>query len=356
MRGLFLHSVTTRATISNFVMHQITSFGLRNIAPRTTVAYLLMNTCLDAFMVEQKSISPITWLHLCILGFLWGGSFVAIEILLKQLPFQTLVAFRIGGASLLLWAYILLMKIPVPKLGMTWVWFLLIGIENVALPFGLISWGQQHITSGLSSILNASTAIFGPIVAAIAFKDERLGARKAIGVLLGFFGVSVIIGLSALQNFDLRSAGQLALIGAGLSYAIGAALARKFLTGIRPEVAAAGMLSGGAALMVPWSLIQYGAPEVSSYTIESWAAILYLAAASTALAYLLLFKVLKAAGSGNATLVTFLIAPFGVLLGALLLKENLELRAYVGFVIIAFGMIIIDGRLLKKWRAPRNPA
>jgi drug/metabolite transporter (DMT)-like permease len=297
-------------------------------------------------MVEQKSISPKTWLHLCFLGLLWGGSFVAIEILLRQLPFQTLVAFRVGGASLILWTYILLMKIPVPKFGMTWIWFLIIGIENVALPFGLISWGQQHISSGLSSILNASTAIFGPLVAAIAFTDERLGARKALGVFLGFLGVSTVIGLESLHSFDLRSAGQLALIGAGLSYAIGAALARKFLTDIRPEVGAAGMLSGGAALMIPWSITQYGAPDVASYTAESWLSILYLAAISTALAYLLLFKVLKAAGSGNATLVTLFIAPFGVVLGALILSETLELRAYIGFGIIALGLMIIDGRLL----------
>ncbi|SEK83318.1 DMT family transporter [Pacificibacter marinus] len=304
-------------------------------------------------MAPQKTISRNAWFGLIALGFLWGGSFVSIEILLRQLPFETLVALRIGCASVILWAYIILRGLPVPKLGMTWVWFVIIGIENVAMPFALITWGQQYIPSGLASILNAATALFGPVVATLVFRDERLGARKAVGVLLGFLGVSTVIGLSALHSFDLRSAGQLALIGSSLCYAFGVVLSRLFLSNVRPEVAAAGMLSGGSVAMIPLSLYKYGIPDVATYTGATWGALAYIAVLATALAYLIMFKVIKSAGSGNTTLVTLLVAPVGVVLGAVLLGETLSANVYAGFGLIAAGLLIIDGRVVRLVFKPR---
>jgi drug/metabolite transporter (DMT)-like permease len=299
-------------------------------------------------MAPQKVISVTAWIGLGLMGLFWGGSFLSIELMLRQMPFETLVALRISGGAVALWAYVLIRGYDIPRAPRIWITFLLIGLINVAMPFGLITWGQQYIPSGLAGILNASTALFGPIVATLVFADERLGLRKAIGVLFGFLGVATVIGLNAILSFDLTSAGQLALLGAGLCYAIGASSVRVHLTGIPLEVSAAGMISGGAVWMIPVALYMHGVPEFSSFngvTLGAWA---YVSLISTGLAYLILFYVIKSAGSGNATLVTLLAAPVSVILGAVVLKETLHFEAYIGFVLIALGLLIIDGRLIRR--------
>lgn len=299
-------------------------------------------------MSPQKTISTATWIGLALMGLMWGGSFLAINLMLRDMPVETLVMLRVTGGAAFLWAYVLVRGLPIPKDPKTWLAFALIGGINVAAPFGLISWGQQFISSGLAGILNAATAIFGPLVAALAFADERLGARKAFGVLLGFTGVATIIGLDALSQFDLRSMGQLAVIAAALCYAIGAASARKYLTGIPLPVSAAGMITGAVVWMAPASLMRYGLPDFGSFHAVTFGAWAYISILSTGVTYLILFKVIKEAGSGNATLVTLFAAPVSVVLGAVVLGESLPLAAYLGFVLLACGLLVIDGRLVKR--------
>ncbi|MEO0917355.1 MAG: DMT family transporter, partial [Pseudomonadota bacterium] len=161
----------------------------------------------------QKTISQRAWTELILLAFIWGGSFLSIRIALNELGFLTSVAHRTGWAMLILWAYVLLRRLPIPKAPRIWGAFLVMGLLNNVIPFSLMAWGQLHIETGLTSILNAATAIFGVIAAAIFLADERLTLRKAMGVSLGFLGVATAIGLSALLQFDIRSLGQLAVIG-----------------------------------------------------------------------------------------------------------------------------------------------
>ncbi|WP_417248944.1 DMT family transporter [Celeribacter sp.] len=297
-------------------------------------------------MAPQKTISTAAWIGLGLMGLMWGGSFLSIELMLRQLPVETLVALRVAGGATVLWLYVIIARLPVPRDVATWFAFLWIGFLNVALPFALITWGQQHIASGLAGILNAATAIFGPLVAALLFADERLGARKAVGVTLGFFGVATVLGLEALHSFDLRSAGQLALIGAALCYAFGVAAVRQYLGGVRSEVSAAGMIAGAALWMVPVALFRNGWPDFGTFNATTLGAWAYISIFSTALTYLILFRVIKAAGSGNATLVTLFVAPVSVILGTVVLGERLPPSAIAGFVLIALGLLVIDGRLV----------
>lgn len=299
-------------------------------------------------MAPQKVISRTAWIGLGLMGLFWGGSFLSIELMLRQMPVETLVALRVTGGALALWLYVLIRGFDIPKSPRIWISFVLIGLVNVAMPFGLITWGQQYIPSGLAGILNAFTAVLGPLVATIVFADERLGLRKAIGVVFGFLGVATVIGLDAIHSFDLTSAGQIALLGSGVCYAIGAALVRVHLTGIRLEVSAAGMISGAAFWMVPVALYMHGTPDIASFNSVTLAAWAYVSVISTGVAYLILFYVIKSAGSGNATLVTLVVAPVSVILGALVLKEALHFEAYIGFALIALGLLIIDGRILKR--------
>jgi drug/metabolite transporter (DMT)-like permease len=220
------------------------------------------------------------------------------------------------------------------------------GLLNNVIPFGLMAWGQLHIDSGLTSILNAATAIFGVLAAALFFADERISPRKAVGVLLGFAGVATAIGLENLAQFDIRSLAQLAVIGGTVSYALASVWARKTLSGQPPQVAAAGMVTGATLIMLPTAWVFEG-PITLDLATPTLVAITYYALAATALAYLLYYRVLAMAGSGNLMLVTLLIAPVAIILGAVLLDEVLRPAAYAGFALLALGLIVLDGRI---WR------
>lgn len=298
-------------------------------------------------MNDQKSISGRAWAELLLLGLIWGGSFLSVRIALNEVPVMTATLHRTGWAMLLLWVVVLVCRLPVPRSPRVWAAFLLMGLLNNVIPFGLMSWGQLHIETGLTSILNASTAIFGVIVAAIAFADERLTLRRALGVGLGFAGVATAIGLDNLARFDLRSTAQLAVLAGGFSYALASAWARACLGGLAPQVAAAGMLTGSTAMLLPAALIIDG-PVAMDLQPVTWLAIAYYALIATAGAYLLYYRVLAMAGSGNLMLVTLLIPPVAILLGALVLGETLRPQAFAGFGLLALGLVILN-------LAPRHP-
>lgn len=296
-------------------------------------------------MTPQKTLSAQAWAELLLLSLIWGGSFLSIRIALDEVGFLTSVAHRVGWAAIVLWAWVLLRRFPVPSDPRVWGAFLVMGLLNNIIPFSLMAWGQLHIETGLTSILNAATAIFGVIAAALFFADERLTARKAVGVSLGFLGVAIAIGLSNLASFDLRSVAQLAVIGGTVSYALAGVWARKNLSNLRPEVAAAGMVSMSAvmAVVAAWT---FEGPIRLDLEPRTWAAIGYYALIATAGAYLLYYRVLAMAGSGNLMLCTLLISPVAILLGALVLGERLMPQAYAGFLLLALGLIILDGRAL----------
>jgi drug/metabolite transporter (DMT)-like permease len=228
------------------------------------------------------------------------------------------------------------------------------GLLNNVIPFGLMAWGQLHIESGLTSILNAATAIFGVIAAAVFFADERLTFRKGAGVMLGFLGVATAMGLDSLRDFDLRSLAQLAVLAGTLSYALAGVWGRRTLTGLSPQIAAAGMLTGSSLVAVPLAWTVEG-PITLDLAPRTLLAIGYYAVLATAGAYLLYYWVLARAGSGNLLLVTLLVAPVAIVLGAVLLGETLSANAYAGFALLALGLVILDGRLLRR-RAIDRPS
>ncbi len=294
----------------------------------------------------QKTISPQAWAALLLLSLIWGASFLSVRIALDEIGPLTAVAHRTGWAMLILWAYILIRRFALPRDLRIWGAFLVMGLLNNVIPFSLMAWGQLHIESGLTSILNAATAIFGVIAAAIFFADERLTARKVIGVALGFIGVSTAIGLEAFKDFDIRSLGQLAVVGGTISYALAGVWARKTIGHLAPQVAAAGMLTGASIVTIPAAWLIEGPISLSLHP-QTWAAIAYYAAVATAIAYMLYYRVLAMAGSGNLMLCTLIVAPVAIVLGAIVLGEALPLRAYTGFAMLAFGLLILDGRLFK---------
>lgn len=304
-------------------------------------------------IIAQRHLSRKGWGLLLLLALIWGGSFTANHQALAQWPVVPTVAFRVSVAAVTLWVYVAAAGLPVPK---GWRFprdALILGLLNNVVPFSLIVWGQTQIASGLAGILNSSTALFSVLVASAVFRDEHLGPRRLVGVLLGLAGVVVVIGPQALRHLDLTSLGQLAILGAGLSYAVSAAYGRKALQGVRPEVGAAATLTGSAMIMLPAALILNGLPPMPQP--KTLAALLYLAIMASAVAYRLFYTVLQEAGAGNLGLVSLLIAPVAVLFGTVFFNETLPPAAFAGLTLLMLGMVVIDGRPLK-WLRTRFSA
>lgn len=306
--------------------------------------------------IAPRRLSLLIWAELVLLGTIWGGSFVANSLALQGFGFLPTVALRLGGACVVLWAFVWWRGLAMPRGAGIWGAFAVMGFLNNALPFSLITWGQaQGVPAGLAAIINASTALFGVLIAAMVFPDERLGLRRLLGVGVGFLGVTVAIGIGTLAAFTPASAGQMACLAAALSYGLSGAWARARLSHLPPQVAAAGMLTASAAMTLPfalWSGLPGAAPP-----LQAWAAVAYLALVSTALAYLMLYRLIAAAGAGNASLTTLVAAPMAVTLGGLILGEGLGFRALAGFGLIALGLILLDGRMLRHFSraAGRKP-
>jgi len=288
------------------------------------------------------------WSLLVLLSILWGGSFFFAKVALAELGPFTIVFFRVALAALALNIVASAIGASLWRAGTPWRQLLVMGALNNALPFSLIFWGQTAITSGLASILNATTPLFTVVVAHIFTRDERMTVLKLIGVLAGLAGVAILIGP------DLGGSiwGQIACLAAALSYAFAGIYGRRFKAlGVQPLQAAAGQLTASAMLILPIMVLAEPAwPMPSAVT---WSAVAGLALLSTALAYVLYFRILAAAGATNLLLVTFLIPVTAVLLGAAFLGERLEARHYAGMALIGLGLAAIDGRIAARLRAAK---
>ena len=301
----------------------------------------------------SPTIDLVSGLMLLALAIVWGGSFFFAAVALEEVPPLTVTLHRVVWAVPALFLFVLWRGVTIPTSMRVWGAYLVMGALNNAIPFSLIFWGQTTIESGLASILNGTTAVFGAVISGLLLVDEPLTPRKIIGALFGVFGVAVIMGLDALTNLDPRNLAQLAILAAALSYAFASVWGKLKLGGIAPEMNALGMLIGSTILMIPIAIWSDGMPAFN-LSGSVWASLLAVAILSTAVAYLLYFAILARAGSANLMLVTLLIPPFAIGLGVLFLGERLGLEAWIGFGLIAIGLIITDGRVLAKLKVHRK--
>ncbi|HEY4070722.1 MAG TPA: DMT family transporter [Sphingomicrobium sp.] len=301
----------------------------------------------DKVPMIRSQMNSHDWLILAILAVIWGGAFFFIGVAVRHVQPLTYVWLRLTIGAAGLWAYLAVRgeRIALPR--KVWGSILLLALLNNALPFALFGWGQTHIASGLASILNATTPIWGVVVAHFLTADERMTPRKLAGVLLGFGGVATMIGPSLLSSLGTGALAQLACVVAGLSYALAAVWARRFRRlGISPFSVTTGQLTAGALMMLPVSMI-VDRPWTHAFPpLSAWAAIGALAIFCTALGYVLYFRLIDHAGATNALLVTLLVPPVAIALGALFLSETLAPQDFAGLALIALGLAAIDGRLL----------
>jgi len=318
---------------------------IQKLAPGNT----LQSCCFLAFFDNRgAAMTGKDWSLLIVLSVLWGGSFLFIGIAVKELPPLCIVALRVGLAALALLLLARLLRLGLPGSWHTWAAFLGMGILNNVIPFCLIVWAQTSLTSGLASILNATTPFFTVIVAHYLTVDERIAPRKLVGILTGFLGVALVVGPGAFEEIDANALAPLAVLGAALSYAFASVFGRRFKTmGIAPVVTAAGQVTASTVLLVPIALMVDRPWMLPLPGWQTWTAMGGLAFFSTALAYVLFFRLLASAGATNLMLVTLLVPISALLLGWLVLDESLELNHLSGMAVIALGLLTLDGRLIR---------
>lgn len=293
------------------------------------------------------------WLLLVLLSVLWGGSFFFAGEALRELPPLTIVLARVVFATLLLLLpFLRALGGTLPRRLVDWLPFAMMGLLNNVIPFSLLVTGQTYISSGMASVLNATTPMFTVLILG-AFGDEPLIMRRVVGVLIGFGGV-VILRQPETSHSGHQAIGMLLCLGGALSYGFAGLWGRRKWTGVPPITSATCQLVSSSVMMTviacaidrPWQL---PAPSVTT-----WLALIGFAAVSTALAYLIFFRILIRSGATNVMLVTLLIPITAILLGTLVLGEPLTAREIAGALVIGSALLVIDGRALS-WLQRRRP-
>jgi drug/metabolite transporter (DMT)-like permease len=295
-------------------------------------------------MTEELRMGKREWAMLALLSLLWGGSFFFIKVMVTQIPPLTMMMGRVAIAAAALNAALWVRGTPLPRGFGLWRSFIVVGLINNVIPFTLIAFGETRVSSALAAILIATTPVFTVLIAHLVTRNERLTRSKLLGVLFGLVGVAVLIGPRQLRAAGGFSAsGELCCLLAALTYAFAAIYGRRFKS-FAPLAVATGQLTASTLVLLPLSLAIDRPWSLAPPGLSSWLALAGIALFSTALAYLLYFRILAAAGATNVALVTLLVPISTLLLGASILGERLSAAGTVGMLLIGVGLAAIDGR------------
>lgn len=296
----------------------------------------------------MKSMTMILWVLLITLAAIWGGAFVFNSMALQSFGTFTVVALRLLIGGILLNAILLFSGRRYPRSWKLAVNFLILGLLNNALPFSLIVWGQTRIAAGTASIVNASTPLFTIILAHFFTQDEKLKTNRLIGVFIGIFGVVVLFGFDVFKGSGTDLLPRVAVLCAASSYAVAGIFSKQFSReGIDPLMIASGQLIASTLITLPLALIVDQPWNNPNPALDSIIGIIGLGVLSSAVAYIIYFYIVEKAGAGNALLVTMIVPFFALFLGNILLNESIEIRDLIALGILIFGLLVIDGRVLR---------
>ena len=288
-----------------------------------------------------------SWFSVIALGFLWGSSFLFVEILLDYMNPFVVVYLRVAIASIILIFYLFFIKIDT-QFSNTLIFNLFImGLLNNVFPFLLITTGQQYITGGLASILNANTSFMTILIASLFIKNEKITKSRFIGVLIGMIGVIFTIGYKNLSGIFSSDIGKFFILLSSISYAFAAIFAKIKLNEVDPSLAATGMLTTSTLILTPIMFFYYS-DEIYNLSFISIKYSIAFAILCSVLAYLIYFKILSTTGPGNLLLCTIIIPPSAIILNAIFINEMIKIHEFIGMLIIIFGLLILDGRIYKK--------
>ena len=295
-------------------------------------------------------------LLLILLAGLWGPSFLFIKVAVAEIPPLTLVLGRVGIAAVLLTLFLYVQGKSLPRSRTIWRHLAVMGLVHNTIPFVLFGWGEQYIDSALASILNGTTPLFTIVLAHYFASNDRLTPLKLIGVLIGFAGLLLLITPSLTDGLQVTTLGLLAVALAAALYGVAIVYSRNNLIGLPPLVAPAGQMIMATIYLLPLSLLvdrPFALPPLSSPVVWSMVA---LGVLGTAVAFVVYYRLLETAPASYVSMTTYIIPVFGVILGVLVLGEQLTWHAYAGFALILLGVMIVNGLLkLKLKRQPNLP-
>ncbi|MUZ76259.1 EamA family transporter [Agrobacterium vitis] len=284
---------------------------------------------------------------LLLLSLIWGSSFTLIKVAADTVPPLTMTAARVTIAALLLVLFVKMRGHSLPRTGATWAAFFVQGLLQSALPFTLISWGEQHISSGLAGVLNATPPMFVLLIAmTTGYGGQRITTQKIVGVVVGLAGVVITIGFQSLGHTTAPLA-QAAVLAASLCYAVAPMWGQRF-AGLTAIVTAAGAMSCAAIMMLPAAIV-IEHPWTLTPTPEAIFAVLVLAVLCTAIAMVIYFRLVQTVGPLGTTSGSYLRAGFAVALGILFLGESFTWSTLIGMTLIVLGVIAVT----VPFRSPR---
>ncbi|BCB20310.1 EamA family transporter [Bosea sp. ANAM02] len=285
---------------------------------------------------------------LLVLAGLWGGSYTFIKLGVETIPPLTLIAARTLIAGLVLLAVIRWRGLRLPRDPATWRLFVVQACLNSVVPFTLIAWAERSVDAGLATILSSTSPIFVVLLICLSAKAERLPALRLAGIAAGLAGTVLIVGMQAMAGFGEQLWAQLALVAASICYG-GAALFGRSFKGLDPIMPAAGSLLCGALVLLPLSLV-LDRPWTLSPSVQSIQALIALSLVSTALAFVIYFRLIARLGAVATTSVAYLRVPTGVLIGMIFLGEALAPTAWAGLGLVILGVMAMT--LPLRSRAP----
>jgi drug/metabolite transporter (DMT)-like permease len=290
--------------------------------------------------------------RLALLAFIWGWSFLFIKVAVEGMTPPTVAATRVALGFAVLLTVVRVRGLRLPTGTVWWRHFVVVALAGSVLPFTLLAWGEQHVSSALTSVLNASTPLFAALFVA-AFLGERLRPVQVAGLLLGFVGVGVAAGLAGADLAESSLAGEAAAVLAGVGYGISFAYTKRHLVGIPPLVAATGQLAAGTALLLPAAVVTTVRDGIA-LTPRRVLAISLLGVFGTGIAYVLNYRSIAELGPTMASVVTYLIPVVAVVVGVVFLDERFELRLLVGGALTVAGIALLNGRPLRRPPTPTH--
>ncbi len=279
-------------------------------------------------------------LLLFVLGTIWGTSFMFIKIVVGEVGPLTLVAGRLGLAVVAIWVLLRLRRIPPPRGGRVWLAFAVVGLLNGALPFALISWGEQYIPSSWAALLQSTTPIFTILLAHVLTHDDRIDLPKILGVVLGFIGIGLLMWPEVQGGISTSVLGIAAIVGSSASYALASIFARKHLETQPPMASAAGQFTMGFVYILPIALLVERPLRIapSGQALASW---ITLSLVGTVVAYVIYFELLKRTSATFTTMVTYIVPINGLILGALVLGETLTPMVVASLGLVLAGVLLV---------------
>jgi drug/metabolite transporter (DMT)-like permease len=289
--------------------------------------------------------SRIDWLVFLAMGFMWGSSYLFIKIGVDHglQPF-TLIMFRLLIGAALLASVVAWFREPLPRDPRMYGHLAVMGVVNIAIPFALITYAEQVVDSSLAAVINGAVPLFVIVIAALFLRNEQITINRLAGLIVGFVGIAVLVGLDVTEIGSANALGELALLGATISYAIGAVYAKAHIHGLRPMIPA--LFQVFFALVVT-AVLAFATehPLAAVPEPEALFAIVWLGLLGSGLAYLAFFRILGRWGATRTSMVAYLLPVVGIALGALVLQEPLAPSTVLGTALVIAGIALVNSRL-----------